>query len=78
MRGSSGELLTKRTNKYVKTAADFAEFKENFQHCKVRKGLNTWEIINSNNKIEDLLITKKNSDLNHNYIDEKSAWWASL
>ena len=28
---------------------------------------------------EDLLIiTKKNSDPNHNYIDEKSAWWASL
>ena len=28
---------------------------------------------------EDLLIiTKKNSDPNYNYIDEKSAWWASL
>ena len=28
---------------------------------------------------EDLLIiTKKNSDPNHNYINEKSAWWASL
>ena len=28
---------------------------------------------------EDLLIiTKKNSDPNHNYIDEKRAWWASI
>ena len=41
MPGSSGELLSKSTNKYEKTAAEFAEFKENFQHCKVPKGLNT-------------------------------------
>ena len=26
--------------KYEKTTAEFAEFKENFQHCKVPKGLN--------------------------------------
>jgi len=26
----SGYLLAKRTNKYEKTAAEFAEFKENF------------------------------------------------
>ena len=30
MRGSCGELLAKRTNKYEKTAAEFAEFKETF------------------------------------------------
>ena len=78
MRGSWGELHAKRTNKYEKTAAEFAEFKENFLHCKVPKGLHTWEIIISNNKRKMLIITKKNSDPNHNYIDEKSAWWASL
>ena len=40
----------KRTNKYEKTAAEFAEFKENFYHCKVPKGLHTREVIISNNK----------------------------
>ena len=30
MRGSCGELLAKTTNKYEKTAAEFAEFKETF------------------------------------------------
>ena len=30
MNGSCGDLLAKRTNKYEKTAAEFAEFKENF------------------------------------------------
>ena len=81
MRGSCWDLLAKRTNKYEKTAAEFqefAEFKEDFKHCKVPKGLHTWEIIISNNKRKMLIITKKNSDPNHNYIDEKSAWWASL
>ena len=37
---SARELLVKTANKYEKTAAEFAEFKENFQHCKVPKGLN--------------------------------------
>ena len=81
MRGSCWDLLAKRTNKYEKTAAEFqefAEFKEDFKHCKVPKGLHTWEIIISNNKRKMLIITKKNSDPNHNYIDEKSAWWESL
>ena len=29
MRGSCGDLLAEKTNKYEKTAAEFAEFKEN-------------------------------------------------
>ena len=44
MRGSCWDLLAKRTNKYEKTAAEFqefAEFKEDFKHCKVPKGLHT-------------------------------------
>ena len=42
--GSFWDLLAKRTNKYAKTAAElqeFAEFKEDFKHCKVPKGLHT-------------------------------------
>ena len=42
--GSFWDLLAKRTNKYEKTAAEFqefAEFKEDFKHCKVPKGLHT-------------------------------------
>ena len=38
---SARELLAKTANKYEKTAAEFAEFKENFQHCKVPKGSHT-------------------------------------
>ena len=74
MQGSCGELLAKRTNKYEKAAAEFAEFKENFPHCKVPKGLHTRERSLFQTTKEDLLIiTKKNSDPNHNYIDEKSS-----
>ena len=81
MRGSCWDLLAKRTNKYEKTAAEFqefADFKEVFKHCKVPKGLHTWEIIISNNKrkIYSLLL-RKTAILTIVCIDEKkSAWWA--
>ena len=45
-----------------------------FNIVKFRKGLHTWERSLFETTKEDLLIiTKKNSDPNHNYIDEKSA-----
>ena len=74
MRDPCGARLANRTNKYEKTAAEFAEFKENFYHCKVLKELtHLREIMFQTTKEDLLIITKKNSDPNHNYIDEKSA-----
>ena len=80
MRGSCWDLLSKRTNKYEKTAAEFqefAEFKEDFKHCKVRSEGLTYlrDHYFKQQKEDPLIITKKNSDPNHYYIDEKKSAW---
>ena len=74
MRGSCGELLDKRTKKYEKTADEFAEFKEIFNIVKFRRAYTLERDHYFIQTKEDLLIiTKKTSDPDHNYIDEKSA-----
>ena len=61
MRGSCGELLSKRTNKYEKTAAEFAEFMEKFLTLWSSEGLTYLRDHYFKQQKEDLLIiTKKN------------------
>ena len=69
MRSSCGDLLAKKTNKYEKTAAEFAKFKVIIAYCKDLRGHYFKQ-----QKEDVLIITNKNSDPNHNYIDETSAW----